>query len=760
MSRMRVARLGAASPSDGSVRGPVRGLPRGTELGWGLLTAALAVATAAIPLVHEPAFYFTDDDQSYFMPGFLEIARLIKAGELPFLTPRLFQGGAFLAEYQYALFNPVSVLLYLVLDGFARLDRAAAFFALVHVGLLAGGTHALSRLVGVSRPAAVLAGLTAATSGWIIYWGAITWIPGLVSTAWLSWAAAALIRAYRAPGFVPPAAGAVYLTIASGWPFSDAALVAGLAAGLPLALWAGRDWRACARTALAAVLGGLLAAPAWMPLAAAIGASSRQPENLFSQMLSTPPAALLAIGVPIWPEVWLGFNGTTQSAGPPTQYVSWWVPAALVSVSRARLSEPEGRCAAWLLAVTGVIAVLAIAPGMSQLRWPFRFLPYVQIGLTIVAAWLVTRGRWAPAPTLALIAIGGAVALARDPDLLSLQIALTSLIALAAVAALRTAGTARLAVVAASHVVVFAILTALMPVNGQVGTWPALMERSAYNAPALRPGDTMLVLHSKEYYRAPMTPEARDALFTELPHSNTPLLLGAAVVGGYSPMPARGFQALCMQPRGTTCPEAAARLARPDPETGASTLDLARVVRVATEKGARADAFAAAAGPGWTRRGGAAAELFERVGGGPVLPGTLSAGPAGFRVGAAAEGAASGRYAVASPEGGRVVWARAWYPGYTASWNGAPLAVGIVNDVLVSTVIPAGDGVLDLRYVPAGLGPGLAVSGLAAIVLAGLMVSGRRTRARRRAAPPATIPATVPATGPAARPQYGRGGFR
>ncbi|MWV25924.1 hypothetical protein FVE89_28910 [Methylobacterium sp. 2A] len=705
------------------------GLTRGGELGWGLLTACLAVATAAVPLAHTPTFYFTDDYQAYFMPGFLEIARLIKAGELPFLSPRLFQGGAFLAEYQYALFNPVSLLLYLVLDGFARLDHAASFFALVHVGLLAGGTHALARLVGVSRPAAVLAGLTAATSGWIIYWGATNWIPGLVSTAWLTWAAAALIRAYRSPGSVPIAAGAVYLTIASGWPFSDAAIIAGLGAGLPLAFWAGRDGRSCVRTAVAAGLGGLLAAPSWMPLAAAIGTSSRQPEVLFHDMLSTPPAVLLAMGVPVWPETWLGFDGLKMHVGPPAQYVSWWVPAALINASRARLNAPEGRGVALLLAVTAVIALLAISPGVSQLRWPFRFLPYVQIGFTIVAAWCATRDRWAPGRTLMLIAIGGAVALARDPDLLTLQLLLTALVGVAAVLALRAEGTTRLALIAASHACIFAILTTVMPVNEQVGTWPAPMERAAYRAPSLPAGDTMLVLHDPDYHRTPMAPEVWNALFTELPHSNTPLLTGTAVVGGYSPMPMRGFRAICMWRGGATCPEAAGRLAHPDPVTGASTLDLARVVRVAVERGPRADGFADVAGPGWTRRSGVAAELFERVGGGSALPGTLSAGPPGFAVGAAAEGASSGRYAVSSPEGGRVVWARAWYPGYAASWNGAPLTVEIVNDFLVSAVIPAGGGVLSLRYVPAGLVPGLAVAALAAIALAGLMMRHRRMRA-------------------------------
>ena len=747
--------IGGASQSLDPPHSAPRSLRRGAEVSWGLLTASLAIATAAIPLVHEPAFYFADDYQSYFLPGFLEIARLIKAGELPFLTPRLFQGGAFLAEYQYALFNPVSLLLYLVLDGFARLDHAAAFLVLFHVGLLAGGSHALARLIGVSRPAAVLAGLTAATSGWIIYWGAITWIPGLISTAWLSWAAAALIRAYRAPSFVPPAAGAVYLTIASGWPFSDAALVAGLGTALALAFWARRDWRACARGACAAGLGGLLAAPSWMPLAAMIGVSSRQSEILFHDMLTTPPAVLLAMGVPVWPETWLGFNGLKMHVGPPAQYASWWVPVALVNASRARLNEPEGRAAALLLAVAGLIALLAISPGVSQLRWTFRFLPYVQIGVTIVAAWFVTRDRWAPGRTLVLIAVGGAVAIARDPDLLPLQVALTALIALAALLALRAEGAARLFVIAASHSVVFATLTVIMPSNDQIGTWPAPMERSAYRASPARPGDTMLVLHDPGYHQVPAAAATRSALFTELPHSNTPLLTGVAVVGGYSPMPVRGFRALCMWRGGATCPEAAERLTRPDPATGASTLELARVTRAAVQRGPRADDFAKVVGPDWTRRSGIAAELFERVAGGPSLPGTLSAGPKGFRVAAAAESAAAGRYEVASPAGGRIVWARAWYPGYAASWNGAPLTIEIVNDVLVSTVVPAGDGVLTLRYVPSGLLPGLAVSALAALALAGFAMSSRRASARVRTTethPGRTCePSTVRGAGPPVR---------
>ena len=82
---------------------------------------------------------------------------------------------------------------------------------------------------------------------------------------------------------------------------------------------------------------------------------------------------------------------------------------------------------------------------------------------------------WRPGRTLTLIAVGGAVAVARDPDLVGMQIVLTGLIAAAAVLALRAQGTERFAVIAASHAAVFALLTMIMPFNGQVGTWPAPM---------------------------------------------------------------------------------------------------------------------------------------------------------------------------------------------------------------------------------------------------------------------------------------------
>lgn len=697
----------------------------GAEIGHALLAACLAAATAAIPLLHEPGFYFRDDAQAYFLPGFLEIARLIRSGEWPFLTPRLFQGGAFLAEYQYGVFNPVCLALYLVLDGFERLDRAAAFYAVFHIGLLGAGTYALGRSIGTGRPFAVLGGLAGATCFGIVDWGAVSWVPGLVSAAWLAWAAAFLMWAGRDGRFVPPAALAVFLVVASGWPFADAALLAGVAAALVVGVSTGgrtgADRRAGIRVMLATGLGFALAAPAWMPLAAAIGSTARLAASFDPHQWQTPLPTLVAIGVPLFPQAWTTFDGLSLIVSPPMHYVGWWIPVALLHGAWSRLRTPEGAGAALLLAATLVLGLLAVAPGVSQLRWPFRFLPYFQIGCAVLGAWFLSRPGhgWSARSALALILGAGVLAGLPLGPAIGLNLALLLPVALIVLILLRGGGPrTRMGLIAigASHIALFAALTRVFPENSALPDWRPPMERTAYRAePGLHQGDAALLLFERALFRGERIGEATPALYLAFPQGNAVLHTGNAAIAGYSPMRGKGFGTLCLDYIGGSCADAAERWTRPDPVTGARSLDLARVTRVTAQAGPRAEAFAAAAGAGWTQRSVAGGTLFERPS--PALPGTLSRLPDGIEIISAAEGAREARYGLAGA-GGRLVWARAWYPGYRAAWNGQPLTVEIVNDILPSVVIPAGTGELVLRYRPRGLGLGLALAALALAALA------------------------------------------
>ncbi|WP_236728800.1 hypothetical protein [Methylobacterium sp. WSM2598] len=725
--RMQGSLLAGAPPA--AIPLPARRAGIRAELGGAVLAGLLAAATGALPLLHDPGFYFTDDCQTYFLPGFLEIARLIKAGEWPVLTPRLFQGGSLLAEYQYALLNPVCLLLYLLLDGFERLDRAAAFYALTHLGLLGAGLYALARSVGTARPFAVLAGLTGATCLGMIYWGASTWVPGLVSTAWLGFAAALLMRAREEARFVAPAALAVFLVVASGWPFADAALLAGIGTGVLIVLQSGAGLRSCARVVLAAGLGFALAAPAWMPLAAAIGSTARVAEAFYPHMLQAPLPTLLAIGAPLFPQIWVSFWGPEIVASPPMHYVGWWIPVALLHGSWSRLRTPAGTGAAILLAVTLALGLLATAPGVSQLRWTFRFLPYFQIGCAVVAAWFLAQPghRWSSSPTVILVLATAVIASFQSVALAKLNLVFALVVLAAALAVLRAGGPrtrAGLLAIGISHVVLFALLTRVFPHNGLVPEWTPPASREAYRGEPLRNGDAALLLFERPLFTHREVGGTPSGLFRVFPHGNMGLLTASASIAGYSPMRAKGFDDLCLDYIGASCPEVVDLWTRPDPVSGGSTLDLARVTRVTAQAGARADAFAAFAGPGWTRRPVEGGSVFERAGAGD-LPGTLSRLPAGTVLTAASEGAREGRYEMRG-EGGRVVWARAWYPGYEASWNGQPLAVEIVNGILCAAVVPAGPGVLTLRYRPAGFLPGLALATLALGATAAFALRSRR----------------------------------
>ncbi|QQR75848.1 MAG: YfhO family protein [Holophagales bacterium] len=83
-----------------------------------------------------------------------------------------------------------------------------------------------------------------------------------------------------------------------------------------------------------------------------------------------------------------------------------------------------------------------------------------------------------------------------------------------------------------------------------------------------------------------------------------------------------------------------------------------------------------------------------------------------------------------TPVGRRLVIAETWDPGWRATIDDRPVPVGRVDDLLIAIDVPAGERRVDLRYVPQGLLPGLALAGAALVVLLG-GARRRRTPADR-----------------------------
>ena len=152
------------------------------EFIWALLAAALATATAAAVLLLTPRYFFNDDYTTQFVPVFSEIARLLGQGHFPLITDRIWQGGALVQEYQYAVFNPFSMVLYVALNGLDDLATFAAVFSLIHIFILAAGAYFVCRVLGAARRHAFLAAVLTPLSDWIFFWDRSTGY-----RAWSAW---------------------------------------------------------------------------------------------------------------------------------------------------------------------------------------------------------------------------------------------------------------------------------------------------------------------------------------------------------------------------------------------------------------------------------------------------------------------------------------------------------------------------------------------------------------------------------------------
>jgi hypothetical protein len=567
---------------------------------------------------------------------------------------------------------------------------------------------------------------------WVIYWGAQTWICALVGIAWLPYALALLIWAYRDPRFVVPAALATALACVSGWPYTIVALTVATTVGLGVDGILRRRLRAAARVVLAAGLGAALALPALLPLWDYLAESTRLRGGLPGE-LQADLETLLAAGVPVFPDVWRVFGGTERVTwSPPMQYASWFIPAVLANADWGRLGRsrtPHGLILALLVIAFGAMSTFAAG---WHFRMPFRLLPDYHIALAILSAWLVTQARssaggiqvWRLRLTLGVAAVPFALALLHQA---SLGMTITAFMALTAVLIVscrwaQVRGWRSWPVVLIiGHVVIFIALTAAIPENGMVAHWapPSRVPEPASTDDSTRQITLFRPIGPNAAFGERRRPDV--AFWSEIGPGNTALFSGRETINGYSAVQPKGFQdTLCFDYMGASCPDVSARLFAREPTTGLPLIDLLRVDRVVAQTGPLADDFTRLAGADWRRvEVNEHSQVFARSRPLPSLPRRLSVAGADLSIAPVRSTANRDTYRVAPHhETERLVWARPWYPGLRVSLNGRELPVRPLLRLLPSVELPAGEGgKLVVSYVPDGLVPGVAAASAAALLL-------------------------------------------
>lgn len=715
------------------------------------------------------------DVTQWFHPALLWGAGEIRAGRLPLWMPHAYAGAPFLANPQTALFFPLTWLAWL-------LPAAPALTLITALKLIGAGLAAYGFLragLGVGVPAALIGSLgfefsttLAGWAGWA-FGSALMGLPLLFVT----------LERVRAPGTrrsVAALAGAVALTILAGYP--QGAFHALLAA----AAWAltrvrGADRAFLLRAAAGALLGVALGAVQVLPFLEYVRESAVYAyRSQWMAALGVPPTAAVTLVMPY------AFGSAADAWGPwQFNIVSTYV--GLVPVLLAPLGalagwrRPGGRFfTVYTLLVAAIhyglpgAAQLASLPGLS-LGANLRLMPHLEFGLCVLGAFgaeAIARGETSARGwpvrlafvTAALGALGWVAAQQGGPGPrglawpLALQFTLALLgLLLGALLALRWLATG-----AAAWGAALVALQALSVAPPALAYLPRAPARALYpDTPALAwlraragtdrvllPGHVGLLYGLSEAHGYDgMTPRR----IAELVGS---VGTGTAVVHGYLQNPLEGVGSEALSPaavvaspvadllglRYVVLPPGAAPL-----EPGMTPAYDGRDARVFVNARALPRAFLALQARCATDAVAVrlirarALDLRQEA----LLADCGSPPPAGpFAARRTAEivGYEPGRVRIVTDADAPavLVLTDTWYPGWRAEVDGRPATLWRADHAFRAVAVPAGRHEIVMRFRPRSVALGAALSGVALLVLVGLLWRGRGE-------PPPTEGRAVPA---------------
>ncbi len=707
--------------------------------------ALLGMFATLLPYVLKPWFYFIDDKQHYFLPHARDIGAMLHRGEFPWLSLNIWQAGNYVVEFQHGIFNPLNLALHYLLFPIVDQQLAAMLWAMPFVVLTAVGAFLLCARLGASPGFALVAALCASSSNYLLYWNAASWHLALSSFPWFILATWIALAPRRGAGRLVALAACVYLGFTSGYPQGMVALAVLGAVLFFVQAGVSRRWRDACVDAGAMISGALMAAPAFLPLAAALSQSARTSAVASRNILVPELGDLLNLSMPSFVTLLtFGYPMVPHISTVPEHYVAWFALPLLwlFPPTAAQLRRPD------ILVCLGAALVFLLASlgpdQLGPLRWPIRFVQFFQVLVLVVlvallsqaAPWRASRGREVGA--VAVLLLGFVLAWQQAPGQVSLHwlflVVCLGLLGVWLVVVRFRPGLAA-SWLGLSTAVVFTLTHAYYEHNRFWQDWGASRRAVAASARDLnRGGDPVRY----EFRAARMLLPVYPPEFAEHQSGSIPLLDGRQSINGYSPVGHGGLgRMFCMDDFGGTCPAALERLLDHDSATGVPLADLMRVDRVLLGmRDPRSRALSARL-TGWNRASdGRFITVFERRL--RELPGTVSYVPRGVQVRAAVRrGATRERIELmAAPDspGGQLVFARLWWPGYRATLNGVPVPVEAFRGFLVSLRLPPGvAGTLELRYVPAGFHGGVA---LAAVGILLLLVASWGARVRPRQAPP------------------------
>lgn len=371
--------------------------------GWMTLTAVTVLLAALIPLITLPRYYFLGDTQMGAYGHWFHLGRSLRNGVWPIIDLQAWHSGNYLAEGQWGLFSPLTIVI-----GLAStvVQNVVVFTTVLKLGLLilaALGVFVLMRTYRVPVWGAYVAGVTITLAGATQYLDSPDWVTSQMIWALLPWAWYGLRRILADDANPALALVFGFLIVTVGYVYGTIYLTLVIVACLVDAWLSGNRRGAlkvfgvgvcCALVAVTVYLPGILTAPVTTRAGSLIISDGRLQADVPGLLGSMIPTVLSPASPP--PE-YIRY---------PAHYIAWFLPLLwwLDPTRARRLLRP----AVGLILVLLAGVLWALGPNqIGPLRWPIRVMPLVSLTGIMLAVMLLSKATVRrPSRRRLLVAIG------------------------------------------------------------------------------------------------------------------------------------------------------------------------------------------------------------------------------------------------------------------------------------------------------------------------------------------------------------------
>lgn len=359
---------------------------RGTG-GWMALTVVTVLLAALIPLIWMPRYYFLGDTQIGAFGHWFHLGTQLRAGEWPMLDLQAWHSGNYLAEGQWGLFSPLTMVIGLLST---VVENVIVFTTVLKLGLLvlaATGVNVLMRTYKVPLWAAYTAGVTITLAGATQYLDSPDWVTSQMIWALLPWAWYGMRRILSDDANPALALVFGFLIVTVGYVYGTLYLAMAIVACLVDA-WLSGNRRGALKVFLVGVCCALVAITVYLPGILTASVTTRAGSEIVSEgRLQADIPGLLGS---IIPTVLSPASPPVPYVRYPAHYIAWFLPLLWwLDPTRARkLLRP----ALGLILVLAAALMWALGPNqIGPLRWPIRVMPLVSLTAIMLTAILLSR---------------------------------------------------------------------------------------------------------------------------------------------------------------------------------------------------------------------------------------------------------------------------------------------------------------------------------------------------------------------------------